>query len=337
MAEVNSFPCQISFRNGKWIVQGQKSQVALSDLSKLPAPLQARLHRAESIGDFQHSLSVEDMKVLLENGSKEALPSDQTQNSTNQAVAQVAKSQNVGVGIDHAERKINSLVKTCNDLQDEDFWYLTYDIPTKMNDSCPNPSWPIRIWPKDALHRSQSWIFPGLWRFGARLNLSCWCIPDKKLQHSKMQKLISHWRDHGIKVRLVRYHPEDRNEVRRIVYEELCEEVQRLHQAFITKLFNASDRLKKLESEMDLKEASGGVVSRKDRDDAQSTRDNSIRATIKRAGEELNAAIESAKLFDAFEKISDLLDGFRKVIKAETSTFNAEMARKSGKKAAMIS
>lgn len=210
------------------------------------------------------------------------------------------------------EVRIEQLSKTIESCKGE-LSMLIYDIPSSKNQECPNPS-------------------SLLWWYGFRLNKSCWVLPEKGLNSSKVQNLLSHWKQHGIEVHIIPYAEHALAQIRAIARTKLEEEIRRVHTSLITRIASASDRLQEAMTELEAQED----TTQKERDLVASKRDNEVRAILEKSAEGLKASIACAEAFDETETVSDLIKGLRQAIRSEQATFNALMRQKQSKMSRVI-
>lgn len=189
---------------------------------------------------------------------------------------------------------------------------LIYDIPVVKNAQCPNPS-----------HI--------LWWYGFRLNDSCWVLPEKGINSPAVQELLTHWKQHNISTYVIPYAEKALSQIRAIASEKLRQEIIRAHTSLIQRIGSANERLETARKEMEQKEKEGQEVTEKDREKADSYRDNTVRSIIKAAGESLNASVSCAQMFDETESVESLLEGLRQAIRSEAEAFNAQMKLKNSK------
>ena len=258
-------------------------------------------------------------------------PVDQTA-SARTALAIDIHQRSQGVGADEAERKITRLQDVIR-RADKQYYQVEYDIQDTIKDIAPNPSG--RTWVTDQ-DTGEEWIFPGMWRFGFRMSLSCWTLSEEMLNNPTVQRLLDHYRRCGMrKLRIIPWHPEAGAQIRKIAEEELMEEVRRQHTALIQGIDNADIALRNAQEELERRAEEGQEVTEKDRARVQSKRDSAIRGRLKEAIYDLESAIKSAELFDETENVRDLLNGLRAAIRSRASSFNAEMEARGGRLATL--
>jgi hypothetical protein len=231
--------------------------------------------------------------------------SPSTQETTTVAVKAVGS-------VDEMGTRIKALQKASQQAEDG-FVMLIYDIPSVMDDLCPNPS-------------------PKLWRVGFRLNDSCWVLPTKNLEHGIVTDLLTLWHSaelNGRKVKTytIEYAESQNEKVREIAREKLSEEIVRIHTSLITRLDSAAKRLDAAREEL----RSSPLWNEADEDKLECKRGNEVRAIIRQSATLLESAIECAQTFDETENVADLLNALRDAIRSERDAFNAEMRLKKGK------
>lgn len=212
---------------------------------------------------------------------------------------------------DVAEARINRAEAVINEVLADKVSMMIYDIPETLNKQCPNPS---------AL----------LWRYGFRLNKSCWVMPQKSLDSAEVQSLLSHWQSYKIECHVIPYSEEAMGQIRDIARNKLSEEITRVHTALITRIGNASERYEELRRNL-----MGDHATAKAYEDAERAKDNAVRAILKTSAEALDGACACAERFDETMHVSHLIAGLRAAIRAEVATFN-EGARVKGAKASTV-
>lgn len=200
----------------------------------------------------------------------------------------------------NVEQQVNGLKNVIDGIPEE-YTSLGYDIP---EGTLPNPSWL-------------------LWRFGFRRLLSSWVLPSRNLNHPVIQNLLREWDAHGIEWDTVRYHPEEMGRIKEMAQKRLDKMIREVHTSLITTIIKADNQLKLIQEDMEKTAA--------DADKADESRDNKVRAIIKKAGERMAAALECAELFDLNESVTDLLKGLKEAIESQRTTFNESMAIKGRK------
>ncbi len=211
-----------------------------------------------------------------------------------------------GRAIDHDERRLDQLQRAIAVTVDQDFFEVEYDIPSVSEEGNPSS------------------LF---WRYGFRNSLSCWVFTTKGIQAKAIQGTFARWRASSppIKVRIIRYHPDDKEQVKEWCRAKLREEVMRLHESLLQRIANASDRyeeaVKAIEEGVD--ELPGRHLTSKEQEKLNKAKDNAIRGAIRSSGEALNACIECAKAFDESESVADLIAALRSAVNAKTQTYNA--------------
>jgi hypothetical protein len=202
-----------------------------------------------------------------------------------------------GYGVDNAERRINQLQKVVKEV-DQQYSMLIYDIPTSMNEECPNPS-------------------RTLWNYGFRLNLSCWVLPERGLNSHDVKELIALWKSHGLETHVIQYSKEAMGQIREIARTKLREEIVRVHQSLIERIGNASDRYKEAEKEL-LSRATPATAA--DFERLEALRIGNVRGALTAAGQALEASVNCARMFDEEENVKDLLKGLRAAVASEKAS-----------------
>src|SRR5678815_1790415 len=212
------------------------------------------------------------------------------------------------------ERNIKRLEGTVKRLAGGDLYMLIYDIPTVKNEECPNPS-------------------GLLWWYGFRLNLSCWVMPEKSLKSRKVQELLAHWEEHRIETHLIKYSEDQLEKIRDIARSKLAAEVKRAHTSLLTRIESAAKRLDEARAELESGEKVGKHSTPRERDALLAAHSNSVRATLSKSIEALEASVSCAQVFDETESTADLLHGLREAIASEAASFNI-LAKQRGVKGA---
>ena len=190
------------------------------------------------------------------------------------------------------ERVLTQLEKTIDTAKGMSM--LIYDIPTVLNEECPNPS-------------------VLLWNYGFRLEKSCWVLPEKSLNSSVVQRLLEFWAEKNVATHIIPYAESAIEQIKSIARQKLYEEMVRISASLIAKVANASDRLHTAIAELNASAASTAL----DYEREQNARISAQRTAIHMAGKSLNSAINCAKAFDETESVKDLIAGIRAAIQAE--------------------
>lgn len=179
----------------------------------------------------------------------------------------------------------------------EDLHMLIYDIPTEMNSECPNPS-------------------PWLWRYGARINLSCWILPESSLNSLRVKKELALWERNHIEVHIIYQSKESQQKIREIAADKLAKEIARAHGSLIQRIDNADQTLKQALAQAEQEQSMSAS-------DLTKKRDLAVRAIINTAAKSLSDCIACAEQFDLTGQVQDLLDALKKVTAAQAEAFNA--------------
>jgi hypothetical protein len=276
------------------------------------------LDKARNAAGQTLDLTVAEMKVLVALRDKQGAV-NQVQQRTVHATASGVDRQTRVVGngqgeVSKAEADLKRLEKAAKTLQG-DVYMLIYDIPDILNESCPNPS-------------------GQLWPVGFRLNKSCWVLPQASLDSSTVRELLAHWADHPtVECHIIPYADRAMAQIRDIAAEKIRQRIVEIHTSFIKRLDAASERLEKARAELDqVAKETPDVVSQRDYDKVEATRDSNVRAILKQSAKSLEAALTCARLFDEEENVADLFEGLRQAINSQVLSFNALMASKNGKR-----
>jgi hypothetical protein len=263
-------------------------------------------------------LTVADMKVLVQMRDRQGAVK-QVQQRTVVATANGVDQRTRVVGngqgeVSKAEADLKRLEKAARTLQG-DVYMLIYDIPDALSESCPNPS-------------------GQLWPVGFRLNKSCWVLPQASLDSSTVRELLAHWSNHPtVECHIIPYADRALAQIREIAAEKIRQRVVEIHTSFITRLDAASERLEKARAELDeVAKETPDVVSSRDYEKVEASKDNNVRSIIKQSAAALEASLTCARLFDEEENVADLLQGLRQAINSQVLSFNALMAQKHGKR-----
>lgn len=249
-------------------------------------------------------------------------PSDAAVKEAKTTIMDVVNNEVGKVSVRTAEERIAGLRKVIEKVNDDVYVIFRYDIPSDVATAKFD-------------HKADHYPCPTLWRHGFRDTLSVWIMPSKQVEHPRIQNLIQGWRDYNnhpertgkpIKFRTVAISESEMNQIREMAVESLDEYIRELHTALITNIIAADERLKKQQDTFNKDIEEGREVTQKQMDTAESTRDNAVRAMLKRKGEELNSAIASAELFDVTESVDDLLNGLRSALRSQVETFNERAA-----------
>jgi hypothetical protein len=276
------------------------------------------LDKARNAAGQTLDLTVPEMKVLVALRDKQGAVS-QVQQRTVVATANGVDQRTRVVGngqgeVGKAETDLKRLEKAARTLQG-DVYMLIYDIPDALSEVCPNPS-------------------GHLWPVGFRLNKSCWVLPQASLDSPTVRELLAHWSNYPtVECHIIPYAERALAQIREIAAEKIRSRIVEIHTSFIKRLDAASERLEKARTELDeVSRETPEVVSQRDYDKVEATRDNNVRSIIKQSAASLEAALTCARLFDAEENVEDLFEGLRQAINSQVLSFNASMAQKQGKR-----
>lgn len=158
---------------------------------------------------------------------------------------------------------------------------LVYDIPSKSK--VPNPSNLLRRW-------------------GVRVNLSAWIVPDKNVPLLPMAE----WKARGVTAELVRFDEKDGDTIMRLAREALVKEVDTMRQGL-------DDGLAEVRAAFD-SAASGD-------DEALKKAGSLAYRHIRRAKQAADAAEECALTFDLMGEVKPLVEGLRQLIRSRSELY----------------
>jgi hypothetical protein len=204
----------------------------------------------------------------------------------------------------YAEHRLSTLENIAI-AADQTYYMVQYDIPEVKNEVCPSPC-------------------NLLWKYSFRTTKSVWIMPESSLNEQEIIDLFTLWTNEGITFDVMAYDPRETDKIRDKARRMIDEEVRRIHTSLIVNIGNADQQLKEAM-------AIEGPMTPNTMDKAEEYRDNRVRGMIKIASEALDRSIACAELFDAGEKVSDLLTALRETINSQRATFNARMAQKNRK------
>jgi len=143
-----------------------------------------------------------------------------------------------------------------------------------------------------------------LWRLGARINLSCWVIPDSRVSMLPLKE----WAAKGVIVELVRFDERDGDTIIRLAREALQREALRWRdtleegtlvvRAACAKVTIGEDGVKQWHK-------AGGLAS----------------GHVRRARQFLSNATECALAFDLTADVAHVMEGLREMVKAKEEVF----------------
>jgi hypothetical protein len=220
---------------------------------------------------------------------------DIVQQSASRLYHGIAASTNGGGG-DAVSQKLESL-QAAAEMASGAYVMLVYDIPTSKNHLAPNPS---RM----------------LWRHGFRLNFSCWVLPAKELENEEIAALLDNWAIAGIKHYVIEYAESQMEVVRKIAAEKIDEELRRIHGSLIACIDSADQALKAA-----IQSPEWQAMDADARRERENYRCAAIRSRINLAVKEFAAALACAEMYDATERLADLLAGVRAAIRSRQEAF----------------
>lgn len=171
---------------------------------------------------------------------------------------------------------------------------LTYDIP-QLSDF-PNPSGELR-------------------RYAVRVNLSCWIIPEAKVDPDLLSRLEAA----NINYHLLHFATKEVDKIKEIARKALEGETARIHGSLLKTIDRATTRFN------EAVDALGNLTDEADMLGHTLDREKRLKKALERAGEQLNAAVECAIAFDETENTEHLIQGMREAIASHTATFNTEV------------
>lgn len=142
-----------------------------------------------------------------------------------------------------------------------------------------------------------------LWRFGARINLSCWVIPDRNVAMLP----IAMWKERGCTVELVRFDERDGATIIRLARESLAKELGDLR----AKLEEQTGTIR------GMMPAPGTIPNEEQFKKVGDTASRSLRSAKKF----LASAEECAVTFDLMGDIKPLLDGLHQSVRAKNELY----------------
>jgi hypothetical protein len=235
---------------------------------------------------------------------------------------------------DYAEARVDQLRRVATDVQTASYTLVIYDIKDHQETVCPNPSWRITMRDEPANDEAigERWTFPGMWRMGFRMNLSCWAVDSRLLpggedENPALARLFTHWDRHGVDFHCFRFHEEDMGKIRELAQKRLDDELRSLHTSLIERINRADAALAEAQAGMEARAVLGEEVTLTEQERAESRRDNAVRAMLRDASEKFAACLECAERFDMSMEDNDLFAAYREAIAAHRIAFNARMVR----------
>ena len=148
-----------------------------------------------------------------------------------------------------------------------------------------------------------------LWRFGARVNLSCWVVPERNVPLIPVKM----WREKGARVEFVRFDERDWPTILRLAQEALVREITDMREGLEQGEADVRRRIEAVESgnAEQLKKASSYAYNQ-----------------VRRAKTLAVSARECALAFYLMGEVEHLIDGLRKTIKAKDALYYGWQQRK---------
>jgi hypothetical protein len=219
-----------------------------------------------------------------------------------------------GQGLTAVERRVNTLEK----VSQGDFgrvYMLIYDIPSppapgladtphgkrmkQVADACPNPSWT-------------------LWRFGFRLNLSCWVLPEKSLNAVTVQRLLAHWRQFPeVETHVIEYHPDAVAQIKAIASKKLMEEAGKLCESLMERTLASKMQWDKLEAEAKTFQQS---------ERAKVLFGQQVKDILREVMKHHNILLECVQLWEDDGQCRTALAGLKQAARGEEVWYNAQAA-----------
>lgn len=146
-----------------------------------------------------------------------------------------------------------------------------------------------------------------LWRFGVRINMSCWLIPDSRVALIPVKE----WEAKGVKVELVRFDERDGETIIRLAREGLLNECARWREVLDTATNGVSELCSSVASVGEDQRAVAGKAG------------NLASFHLRRARAFAVAARECALGFDLLGDVEQVFNGLRDCIAAKEALFYA--------------
>lgn len=255
------------------------------------------------------SAQVDQLKVLRDKAPVPmAIPVQQTLDTTVEDTLQGLLGTAHRGGTPHGE--VEQAASTVNTLQqlsksNMNYWMLQYDIPDSLKKECPNPS-------------------RKLWRYGFRMQLSCWVLPERSLDATTIKKQLADWaRYPKVEVHLIKYASDQLEKIRQTAQRKLVEYIGELHRSFIMKIDKAAVKLDEARRELDAKAAAGGLPGPHHYERAEQLFVNTSKRAIRKSTKALEDALQCARMFDESENLAHLFDGLRQIIDCHREAVNA--------------
>lgn len=235
----------------------------------------------------------------------------------------------VGTVTSHDETKLRALDQATRTFT-KDVYHVFYDM-VRVYDDGVNPDGSVKKVKQTDLPDPAA----ALWEFGIPFTQSVWVMTEEQLQSPKMQNLLKSWdrwakgNKHGapewMEYHITPVHPRAIATMRDIAADRLATMLREVHTSLITRIDNAHAAWQLAQVEFDKAEK---TTTWQERQKAEASRCNKIRAVIREAADDLNNAIRRAEDFDERGGIEDLISGLRLAIRSSVNSFNAHAATK---------
>jgi hypothetical protein len=234
---------------------------------------------------------------------------------------------------DYAEARVDQLRRAATTVPTS-YHLFFYDIKDSQEATCPNPSWRVSIptGQLDSRGRETRWMWPGMWRMGFRLNLSCWVVdssllPGGENENPALARLCQHWDANGVNYHTLRFHECEMDRIQAMARAALDEELRTLHTSLITRLATAGEELARVQAELATRSAAGEEVTEGEMEAAERAHDNAVRSMLRTAQDRLATCLEFAERYDDTMVESDLFAAYRAAIDTHRTAFNARMTQ----------
>lgn len=224
------------------------------------------------------------------------------------------------------EGELQAAERNCH-IVDQQFYMLIYDIPTIHNDEVPNPSWL-------------------LWKYGFRLNLSCWVLPESSMKRQVIKNLRNYWdaqptkfekikgrmKAQRVKHYVIPYAESARADIMAIAQEKLMEEIDRANEALQDRMAAAEKRYKDAEKALEARAVKyGRKLTATEVDGIEYQKRLNCQAALRDAKQALDSCMECVCLFEMGEckEIKQLIEALQSGIKANEATIKAMVAANS--------
>ena len=342
MSATTLYACQVSWTNGTVTITHPRAKqpcivdTTVANQAELTISQRDLLNKIRGNGIVE--LTMEEMKTLVMIRDK-CQPVNNGNNIVQEAINNTIERNTNRLIAKHSpivcSKETNDEIRNLNNKE----YNLTTQLRSleKFKDGLFQLDWDISV-------EQEKIATPKGWKWGFRIHLLRMgmvaplrshrvgprFIQDPNAITGKMlAELFNHWNECGITYDTTKIDKEETERKLQKCWESIANEIRKLHTQFIGRIDSAAKTLARKEGELKVRKEAGEDITARDYHREEGIRDNAVRQAIKRAADELEWALDCARLYDEEENLADLFEGFRAAIRSEAAAFDARMEQKS--------